>query len=59
MLNMSPLERPDTLEDAAFANEPETDFSRAEERERMLAALGAVRGRLGERVPLVIDWSNP
>jgi RHH-type proline utilization regulon transcriptional repressor/proline dehydrogenase/delta 1-pyrroline-5-carboxylate dehydrogenase len=38
-----------------FRNEPVTDFSRADNRAAMRAALETVRGQLGERVPLVIN----
>ena len=37
-----------------FENEPHADFSRAEARDAVVAALAAVRGRLGADQPLVI-----
>jgi len=40
---------------AAFRNEPLTDFSRADNRERMAAALKDVRSRFGATYPVVID----
>jgi RHH-type proline utilization regulon transcriptional repressor/proline dehydrogenase/delta 1-pyrroline-5-carboxylate dehydrogenase len=39
---------------APFANEPPTDFTRAENRERFRAALAEVRGALGRSYPLVL-----
>lgn len=39
----------------AFVNEPETDFARAENRERLREALGRVRGQFGRDYPLVVD----
>ncbi len=39
----------------AFQNEPLSDFSRAENRERMVAALASVRGQFGRTFPPVID----
>lgn len=41
--------------EAKFQNEPLADFSRAENREKMAAALKTVRGQLGQTYPLVID----
>ncbi len=38
----------------AFQNEPLSDFSRAENRERMVAALATVRGQFGRTFPPVI-----
>lgn len=49
---MPPSESKDTLE---FQNEPLTDFTIAENREAMEAALADVRDRFGEDYPLVID----
>ncbi len=40
---------------SAFSNEPLTDFSRADNRERMAAALRDVRSRFGATYPVVID----
>ncbi|MBE3587560.1 MAG: L-glutamate gamma-semialdehyde dehydrogenase [Thermoanaerobacteraceae bacterium] len=37
-----------------FKNEPLTDFSREENRQQMLAAIGMVRSRLGRDYPLII-----
>lgn len=37
-----------------FRNEPVTDFSRSENRDRMRTALARVAGQLGETVPIVI-----
>jgi RHH-type proline utilization regulon transcriptional repressor/proline dehydrogenase/delta 1-pyrroline-5-carboxylate dehydrogenase len=39
-------------EEATFSNEPHTDFSRAEARERMRTALASVRATLGRRIEL-------
>jgi RHH-type proline utilization regulon transcriptional repressor/proline dehydrogenase/delta 1-pyrroline-5-carboxylate dehydrogenase len=44
--------------EGTFTNEPETDFAIAENRERMRAALAAVRERLGEAVPIVIGGAR-
>jgi RHH-type proline utilization regulon transcriptional repressor/proline dehydrogenase/delta 1-pyrroline-5-carboxylate dehydrogenase len=41
--------------DAPFENEPLADFSRADARDAMRAALETVRGQLGRSYPLVID----
>ncbi len=38
-----------------FQNEPPTDFTIAAEREKLRAALVDLRGKLGERHPLIID----
>jgi RHH-type proline utilization regulon transcriptional repressor/proline dehydrogenase/delta 1-pyrroline-5-carboxylate dehydrogenase len=38
-----------------FQNEPLSDFARAENREKMVAALTNVRGQLGRTYPVVID----
>src|SRR5438093_9543503 len=46
----SPLEREG--EGGGFANEPHTDFSRTEARERMRAALATVRASFGRRIEL-------
>ncbi len=39
----------------AFKNEPHTDFTIAAERDKFRAAIAALRQRLGERHPLIID----
>ena len=44
MIGSAPLE---LLEPASFRNEPETDFARAESRERMREALGSALEQLG------------
>jgi len=51
--NGLPRERP-TSDTMHFANEPHTDFTVASNRERMAAALAAVRTQLGNKFPLVI-----
>jgi RHH-type proline utilization regulon transcriptional repressor/proline dehydrogenase/delta 1-pyrroline-5-carboxylate dehydrogenase len=38
-----------------FRNEPHTDFTRAQERERVRAALGSIRPKLGRKHPLIIN----
>ena len=38
-----------------FCNEPPTDFTRAAEREKVQAAIGVLRRRIGQRYPLVIN----
>jgi RHH-type proline utilization regulon transcriptional repressor/proline dehydrogenase/delta 1-pyrroline-5-carboxylate dehydrogenase len=40
------------LSESEFTNEPHTDFSRAEARERMRTALATVRATLGQRIDL-------
>ncbi len=48
-----PLVRPTDPDDPGpFRNQPHADFSRRENREAYVAALAAVRGRLGARYPL-------
>jgi delta 1-pyrroline-5-carboxylate dehydrogenase len=42
----------------AFANEPPTDFTRPENRERFRAALGEVLGQLGRSYPLVLGGED-
>ena len=42
----------------AFRNEPLSDFARAENRDKMVAALKQVRTQLGKRYPLVIGNAN-
>jgi RHH-type proline utilization regulon transcriptional repressor/proline dehydrogenase/delta 1-pyrroline-5-carboxylate dehydrogenase len=44
-----------TTNEPKFQNEPLSDFSRAENREKMAAALAAVRGQLGQTYPVVVD----
>jgi RHH-type transcriptional regulator, proline utilization regulon repressor / proline dehydrogenase / delta 1-pyrroline-5-carboxylate dehydrogenase len=43
---------------APFSNEPPTDFSPAEARDRFRAALDAVRSRFGREYPAVIDGAE-
>jgi len=50
---ISELESPQVLKE--FRNEPPTDFSKRQERETFLHALGEVRDHLPFRVPLMID----
>jgi RHH-type proline utilization regulon transcriptional repressor/proline dehydrogenase/delta 1-pyrroline-5-carboxylate dehydrogenase len=49
-----PRHEPLAWPEPPFQNEPHTDFTRAEARQRMQAALGAVRAELGGRYPLLI-----
>lgn len=58
---LKPERRPPSIADREpppFRNEPPTDFSRSENREKVKAALAEVRGRLGGEIPLVIDGEN-
>jgi 1-pyrroline-5-carboxylate dehydrogenase len=48
----APPSKPISL--APFSNEPVLDFSRAEDRERMVAALNEVRGHLGREYDLIL-----
>jgi RHH-type transcriptional regulator, proline utilization regulon repressor / proline dehydrogenase / delta 1-pyrroline-5-carboxylate dehydrogenase len=49
--------RPDNR-GSEFANEPETDFSKAENREAMKRGLKAVKNQLNKRYPLVVGRSE-
>src|SRR5262249_22933244 len=51
---MPNAERPTPNAQRPFSNEPVRRFVSEEERERLSAALGAGRARLGQRFPLVI-----
>ena len=44
-----------TKDEPKFQNEPLSDFSRAANRDAMVAALKTVRGQLGQTYPVVID----
>src|SRR5437870_5186482 len=44
----------DAMEEAIFKNEPLTDFTTAQNRERMKEALAKTRAELGRKYPLVI-----
>ena len=48
---------PRTKDEPKFQNDPLSDFSRAENREKMSAALASVRTQLGQTYPPVIDNS--
>jgi RHH-type proline utilization regulon transcriptional repressor/proline dehydrogenase/delta 1-pyrroline-5-carboxylate dehydrogenase len=49
---------PDGLEETPFENEPERDFTRAEQREAFARTLERVRAGLGQYYPLVIDGKD-
>ncbi len=55
MSNAHHSEIPNPKSDIGFKNDPLSDFSRAENRDKMVAALAQVRTQLGQTYPVIID----